>query len=100
MEVQVHERESSGAVYEVLAVVGTSAEALGKRAVDCSTLGFSHQPLVRTNEKPTGTASRIRNSEVLMRSRIGFHTTNNRLNENARCEILAGSLLAFARRFF
>src|SRR5207249_8248829 len=88
MEVQVHERQPAGPRNEVLPEVGLRADALRYVTIK-GALGLRNEPLIGAHEKAAGADRGVADGEVGRRPRVGLHTADDRLDEDARREVLA-----------
>ena len=79
---------------QVLAEVGVLHYSLGGRAIKATTTGFFDKPLIRRHEKAASPAGRIADLELTGVARVRLHAAHNRLDEEPRSEVLAGSLLS------
>src|SRR6266567_379599 len=99
MQVKIHKGQSPGTLDEIIAEVRRFPYTPGNIPFQRAASLFD-QPLISGDQKASGTASRIADREIFVSPRIGFHAANNRLDENARREVLTRALLTFARRLF
>ena len=87
--------------FAILTVFAALAgEGMPVAADDAARAEFVAFERVLTRPHTPGAAGWIADREFFVSARIGFHATNDRLDENARREVLARALLAFARSLF
>jgi hypothetical protein len=67
-------------------ILSRSAEA--DATVERAALRLIHQPFVGSYQESAGSARAIADSELLVCARVRLHATHDRLNQNARSEVL------------
>src|SRR5688572_584737 len=97
VKIQIHQREATRTLNQILSEVRRTLEPFRQLAINCSAFRLLDQPFVSTDKKAAGTARWISDRKVFMSAWIRFRDANNRLNQNARREVLARPLLSFAR---
>src|SRR5262249_4498687 len=100
MQIQIHQRETTRTRNKFLSEVGVRLEFLREFAGESAAFGLLDQPLVRRNKKTTCATGWIADCEIFRYAGSRLRTPNDGLNENARCEVLARDLFAFASRLF
>lgn len=93
VEVEVHQGQPARPGDELLTVVGPVANALHDVALE-RTVVFHLEPLVGSDEEAPGAAGRVADREVFGNLGIRLHQSDDRLDQRAGREVLAGPLLA------